>query len=803
MFSRFLYSGIIISILITTFLLHPQKLIAQNKESNETIQNRLNNQYQGFILKGDFDWSNGNYQEAKGNYQKALEMDPGEPYPLKQIQKIDSILLVNKAYESSIERADFYFKTNKLEEAKNYYLNAIKIKGKSKYAENKVDHIDSVLQVKHDLAYLDELEDFHFKQKGLSNEEQYKSYIEKADEAFNSGVYNKAGRFYEMALLVLPEKEYPQKQIDKIYSFIEKEDAAKAKIEERERVKQDSLRQAKSKNFYKAIGNANASIQKNQFELAITFYNEAMRIWPEKTGDVEQLIKFVKDSQENRAKNQKLYDRMIADADREFLGQEYKNALELYKRANQLIPDDPYPLKQIALSDSLILSVDKPYDELIKQAEVFEDQNLFSEAIKKYEEAGKIKPASKFPVSKINEIKHRYETIQSTASKTEQNQTDYLSIIKKADLAFQKNNYKEAALNYELASNLKPFENYPKDKLKELKDIQNKEKTDYKETLSNRADKQYNEAISLADEHFKAGRYTEARVYYKRAFLYKPDEAYPYNQLNVIDDLYSKSVRKELEKKAEKDTVRQMITGDIKSGLSKSEKDQLLLFQNLLKQADEAFDKKDFSVARVYYKRAQNLRPEDEFTKSQLAKIEEYLKSRMSEASNVQYKENIQKANEAFQNSDFSVARFFYQNAQKVNPNEEYPKKQLLAIEKIEADLLQQEIQKKYIEIIDVADNAYYDENFPVAKYQYNKALEIKPNDDYAKSRLENIQRVLELRINDKTNKAYLDELRVADDAFYLGDFAKAGFYYQNALKLKPEEEYPKQQIKKIEELTK
>jgi len=62
---------------------------------------------------------------------------------------------------------------------------------------------------------------------------------------------------------------------------------------------------------------------------------------------------------------------------------------------------------------------------------------------------------------------------------------------------------------------------------------------------------------------------------------------------------------------------------------------------------------------------------------------------------------------------------------------------------------------------------------------------------------------MLELKQNDKTNKAYLDELRIADDAFYLGDFAKAGFYYQKALTLKPDEEYPRQQIKKIEELTK
>ena len=779
-----------------------QPATSQSKENTESIKLRLENQYQGFISKGDFDFTNRNFPEAKGNYQKALEMDPAKIYPLRQIQKIDSIVLVNKAFESSIERADFFFKTNKLEEAKNYYLNALKIIGKNEYAENKVDQIDSVLRVKHDLAYLDDLEDYHFNKKGLSEEEQYKAYIEKADESFNAGVFNKAGRYYELALLVLPDKDYAKKQLDRIYDQIDKENADKALLVERDRIKQDSVRQVRSRNFYKAIENANLSIKKNQFELALTYYNEAARAWPEKAGDVDQLIDFVNKSQENRAKNQKLYERMIADADREYLGQEYKNALALYQRASQLLPDDPYPLKQIQLVDSLIIHVEKPYEELIAQAELFEDQNLYSEAIQKYEEAAKLKPASKLSQSKITEIKRKHETLLKTTEKSEKTQSDYLSIIKRADLAFQNKNFQDAALNYELAANLKPYESYPKEKLKELKEVQSQEKTDYKETLSNRAENQYTEAITLADEHFKNGRYTEARVYYKRAFLYKPDEAYPYNQLNAIDDLYSKSIRKEFEKKAEKDTIRQMITEGIKSGLSKSEKEQLLVFQNLVKQADDSFNNKEYSVARVYYQRALVLQPKDEYAAKQIDKIAEFLKAKKSDESNSQYQDNIKRANEAFQNGDFSVARFFYQNAQKVSPKEVYPQKQLSAIEKIESELLRQEKEKKYIEIIEIADNAYYDENFTVAKYQYNKALEVRPGDDYASGRIENIQKVLELQQNDKINKAYLDELRIADDAFYLGDFAKASFYYKKALKLKSEEEYPKQQIKKIEELT-
>ena len=117
---------LLIILLMSVYIFSPLPVASQNIQNSESIQKRIENQYQGFISKGDFDFNNKNFSEAKGNYQKALEMDPVKNYPLRQIQKIDSIMLVNKAYESSIERADFFFKTNKLEEAKNYYLNALK-----------------------------------------------------------------------------------------------------------------------------------------------------------------------------------------------------------------------------------------------------------------------------------------------------------------------------------------------------------------------------------------------------------------------------------------------------------------------------------------------------------------------------------------------------------------------------------------------------------------------------------------------------------------------------------------------------
>lgn len=797
------YKNIFLLLLFLFPVIIPFESFSQQNESNDAIRKRMENQYEGFVSKGDFDFSNERFNDAKGNYQKALEMNPGKSYPIRQIQKIDSLLLVNKAYESAIERADFFFKTSKWEEAKNYYLNAVKIKGRSQYAENKVDYIDSIMQSKNQLAYLNDLENIHFKRKGISDEEQYSAYIVKADEAFKAKQYSKAGRYYEWALLVLPKKEYALSQLDKVYDILERENAAQTGLAERRNRHQDSLRQVQSRKFYQAVDNAKRSIQQGQLELAVTYYSEAGRAWPEKAADTDQLIAFVRETQASRSQNEKQYEQVVGDADREYLSQEYKKARLLYVQASELMPSNSYPHQQIVRTDSLINMVDKPFEKLLGEAQAFEDQNKYEEAIGKYEEASRLKPASKLPASKINDLQRRAATIQKTTEKTQQNHAAYLEVIKKADLAFRDKDYATAALNYELAANLKPFEKYPADKLNELKDIQNQRKTDYQQNIDSRTEKQYNDAVSVADEHFKAGRYDEARAYYKRAFLYKPSESYSQKQLSVIDELSSKSLRKELEEKAGQDTDRQQITEEIKSGLSKTEKDQLLQFQELQRQADDAFNKQDFSVARVYYQRSLAIRPNDEYAKKQIGKIAGYLKARKNEESNQQYQENLQKANQAFQKGDFSVARYFYQYAQKLSPKEPYPGKQLEAITKIETELQNQEKERQYLRIIATADSAYYQENFPLAKYQYAKALELKSGDNYAQSRLENIRQVLELQQNDKISKAYLEELRLADKAFFQGDFAKAGFYYKKALSLKPDEDYPKQQIKKIDTLTK
>ncbi len=788
--------------LFVFFFMITSVVSAQQTDANQAIQKRMDNQYQGFITKGDFDYSNERYNEAKGNYQKALEMDPGKGYPLRQIQKIDSIQLVSKAYSSAVERADYYFKTKKFEEAKNYYLNAIKIKGRSKYAENKVDYIDSLTNSKKQLEYLDNLENIHFKQKEISDEEKYNSYVVQADEAFNAGEYNKAGRFYEWALLVLPKKKYALVQLNKVFDILDRESIARSDLDAQKRKEQDSLRVIQTQKFYESIENANRAIRQGQFELAVTYYNEAGRARPNKISDVDQLIAFVREKQATLSQSEKHYEKVVGEADREYMGQEYRKAHELYVEAGKLLPLHPYPKQQIARADSLITFVEIPYDTLMQSAKVLEDQNRYEEAIQKYKDALKLKPLSKVATSKVDDLQHQLENIRATSAKVEEKQAAYLDVVRKADMAFREKDYATAVLNYELALNLKPLEKYPADKLAELKEIQEQQRSDYQQNLDSRAAKEYDDAITLADEHFKAERYEDARIHYKRAFLYNPAASYPQSQLDAIEKLLSKNHRNDLAGKMGTGNG-QMTADGMQSGLSKSEMDKLIQFQELQKQADEAFNNEDYAVARVYYQRSLALRANDEYAKKQLSKITEYLKARKNDASNQQYKENIQKADQAFQVGDLSVARFFYQYAKKVNPGEEYPDKQLEAIAKMEEALQQQAKEKEYLSIVAFADSAYYKEDFSIAKHQYSRALALRPGDDYVTGRLGNIRKVLELQQNDKVSKAYLDELRLADNAFFQGEYAQAGFHYKKASALKPDEEYPKKQIEKVEKLTK
>lgn len=119
----------------------------------------------------------------------------------------------------------------------------------------------------------------------------------------------------------------------------------------------------------------------------------------------------------------------------------------------------------------------------------------------------------------------------------------YKAVIAQADKNFTAKEYGVAKTLYNDASIMRPDEPYPKNKLKEIEDLENKKaiadknKNTILQTLGTKttavtpsvtvdADAKYKEAIKVADSYFTQKKYADAKKYYENALVEKGGDAY-------------------------------------------------------------------------------------------------------------------------------------------------------------------------------------------------------------------------------------------------------------------------------------
>lgn len=106
----------------------------------------------------------------------------------------------------------------------------------------------------------------------------------------------------------------------------------------------------------------------------------------------------------------------------------------------------------------------------------------------------------------------------------------------------------------------------------------------------------------------------------------------------------------------------------------------------------------------------------------------------------------------------------------------------------------------KYDRIVEKADQNFSEQKYQEAKKLYTEAASIKSEEIYPKEQLyaiDSIQRKLELDIR------YDEKVQKADLLYSQSEYLEASQYYFDALNVKPDEAYPVDQIKKIQELLK
>ncbi|MCX7987708.1 MAG: hypothetical protein N2662_12295, partial [Bacteroidales bacterium] len=353
----------------------------------------------------------------------------------------------------------------------------------------------------------------------------------------------------------------------------------------------------------------------------------------------------------------------------------------------------------------------------------------------------------------------------------------FKNLVNKADRLFREKRYTEARPVYVEASQIKD-DKYVNQQIAEIDRLLAQQKDDAKK---------YADILAQADKYFETQRYPMAREWYKRALNVRPDESYPVRQIARIDSILNKETEQKNKQKIQEQT-----------------------FNDLIAQGDDAFFDDVCGQALTAYKKALEIKPNDPIALKKYKEAEQECNKKQAQQAQQQetqkkYQQAIRQADSLYSTKQFDKAIAAYQKAQSILPNEKYPKTKIDEINR-ELEKQAKATDNQYKALIKQADKAFDEEDYSSARSAYQQALTIKPNDSYATSRINDINKIIaELQKMEAERKAnqqkYQSLIAQADQAFKNAQFDQASTLYQQALALIPSERYPKDKLKEIDQL--
>lgn len=454
------------------------------KELQEKIDNLANEkaekEYTELMKKAQIKTDSESFNEAKKLYAEAKKVKPKEKEPSKKIKEIDKLieqLAKNKAeYDKLIAEGNTQFGSKEYEKAKSTFEKASGLLEKEEYPKQKIKEIEEIIA----------------EQK--KKEEEYNKLIASADKEYGGEKYEEAIKLYKEALGVKPGAEKPTKQIEKATNLLVK----LKKLEE---------------DYANAMKKGDALFSENKFKESIVEYEKASQLKSDEALPKSQIEK-AKSEIARLEKLEKDYQDNLTKADKLFADKKYEEAIEAYKSAEKLKPEQTRPKKGIAKANEEIAKLKKIEEDyanyLASGKKAFEAKD-YETALGNFVKAKETKPQEKQPDEEIKKVN---EAI-AAAKKLEE---DYTAAMNKGNSELGSKKYEKAIAFFEKAKELKPEETEPKNKIAEA----NKALTAIKKLEEN-----YNKALSSGESLLSEKKYNEAITKFEEAKGLKPSEKKP------------------------------------------------------------------------------------------------------------------------------------------------------------------------------------------------------------------------------------------------------------------------------------
>lgn len=765
------------------------------QQSLDLIRQQMyqNSLYQQKIQVADDLLEKNDLEAAIKVFQEALVILPGDSYAAGKVQEISNNMvdakLLEENFQNSIIKGDQLLKEGKLENALTEYRNASSLKPAETYPKEKAGQVEKLLAEK----------------KAITGD--YDSFLQTADLAISRNKYDEAIINLEQAIMLKPDETIP-----------------KQKLAEAQNLK------TAWESYAAIINDADNLYISKDFEKAKEKYLQAQSIMPADEYPKRMLEKIDIALMDLSKANRSSYEFVIALADKLFNQQDYEQAIVEYNSALRFKPDEAYARQRISdINNALSLrkTQEEAYVQSIAKADEQYKEQLYEEARDEYTRATGIKPLEQYPKVKVEEINTLLSNLASQRGV-------YDNLIKGADRLFFSDEYVEAREQYRKASDLFPKEQYPRDQITMIDEI-----------LGIR-DK-YVKAVTKADQLLYDRKYDEAMLEFRNAAGINPEEAYPLQKIKEIETIMAfnanqqKPVRDQ-NQKVLSDEGNAMTEEEYQEAIAAYQKEKVFeispdsaeiktiavadqKYQNIIAAADSSLVAEDYQKALTDYKLAMKLKPGEVYAEGKITKINGILSEitakdaleRQQEAMDKQYADVISGAEIAFQAKDYQKALTTYQSALNLKPNMPYVQGKINEINRILSEIAAQEAIEKQKEIdinrtletlaaqrdqayqlaISKADNYFDQQNYDMAKLQYDRALELKPDELYPLDKMKVVnEQIMKKKqiIQEEYDKTITDA-----DRFYTSKiYDNAIDSYRASSALNPEEEYPKEMIRRI-----
>lgn len=750
------------------------------------------------------------YKEAKEKYEEALQYLPDSDYPKRQIEKLNELLGQAEAerqkeelYASKIKEGETLFVNKDYLPARTAFVQASEIKPSEVLPVRRIKEIDKLLS---DLAIEDS--------KNKATQSAYQESIKRADQKFEAKEYIPAQLIYGEALAIKPNEQYPKNRIAEIDKL---------------------LVDLKIQQYNKAIESGDLAFKADQLEEATTQYELALTFKPNDQYARQQLSEIGKRrvsllAEKDAAKKQEdLYKSLMAEANIDFENKTYQNAKVKYQNASLLKPAEALPKERIAQIDELLKELanaeetDRLYEESIIAGQLAFDQNRLIEARDAYQTAHNLKGFEPMPPIRIAELNSLIDKEEKIArqkaleeaqrlAKEKADRELYNKAILLADRSFAATQYLVSRIDYTNALSILPNEQYPQDQINKIDQLI-AQQNDLNQSAKLKAMKDsiilvtlttYNQLMAAARELENSKQYKSAILKYREAIEVQPDERE--NIEKLIASLEAK-IRLEETPQVEIEPAPVVTTpvfnpaeSEIATEARAKSYQIVSNYEEMIRKADDAFGIKDYSVARFYYYKANETKPTEEYPRNQVELIRKLVDSEMSSVDRSGYLEAIALADAAFEKQNYTIAKFYYYKALGIKSWEKYPKDRIQEINALTNSLLSEREEQIYRDLIARADEAYTVKDISVARFYYNKAISMKTDENYPRIKIKDIQKLIDQDRQDQQNLVYNQLVEMADQAMQSENFSIARFNYNKALGMKPNEKYPKDQLKRIKE---